>query len=497
VSPVVLERRSAILGELKRQPLDVLVVGGGIVGAGIARDAALRGLRVGLVEQHDFAFGTSSRSSRLLHGGLRYLAQGRIGLVREASVEKRIIHSIAPHLAEPLAFVFPTYSAAPWAPWALWKLRIGVRLYDMLCGGENLGGSETLTAARVRERFPTIRPESLTGAVHYFDGLTNDARLVIDTLRSATNAAACLLNYCRFEHARREAPLWRCIVHDRVTDDRHELAARCLVNAAGPWAEQLEHSSVHLRLTKGVHLVIDRQRLSISDAVVMTKDDRILFAIPWGDRAILGTTDTDFRGEIDAVNTEPEDVRYILDIVNPAFPGARLTKADVISTWAGLRPLIADRNGRPSDISRRHEIREPKPGWWDVAGGKLTTYRLMAEQTVDRFELYLGRSPAPCATAGQPLLDPRDTEGVSAIVPPPVSDHAVSHYCEGEWAVHLDDVMVRRAGWHYYLHDPLRAAVEVADWMARSLQWTPHTREQELERYRAMAESEKASAVRR
>lgn len=490
MSPVVLQRRSAILGELKRGPLDVLVVGGGIVGAGMARDAALRGLRVGLVEQYDFAFGTSSRSSRLLHGGLRYLAQGRLGLVREASLEKRILHAIAPHLAEPLAFVFPAYRAAPWAKWALWKLRIGVRLYDGLCGGENFGRSETLTAAQVRDRFPAIRTNGLAGAVRYFDGFTNDARLVIDTLRSAANAGAILLNYCRLDAAKRTAPLWRCSVTDCETGESHELRARCVVNAAGPWAERLPHSSLRLRLTKGVHLVIDRRRLPVPDALVMTHDDRILFAIPWGERLILGTTDTDFHGEVESCRTEPDDVRYILDIVNATVPETRLTERDVLSTWAGLRPLIADRHGRPSDISRRHEIRQPKPGWWDVAGGKLTTYRLMAEQTLDRLELYLGRSPTPCATAARSLLDPRETEGISAIIPPPPTRRVVEHYCGREWVVHLDDVMVRRAGWHYYLDDPLRTAYEVADGMARSLQWTPQMQQQELERYRAMADSE-------
>ena len=161
-------------------PLDVLVIGGGVVGAGVARDAAMRGLRVGLVEQHDLAFGTSSRSSRLLHGGLRYLAQGRIGLVREASREKGVLHRIAPHLAEPLAFVFPTYRRTGWP---LWKLRIGVRLYDLLCGGRNLGPSTSMNRTKLLELLPNLDPEGLTGAVRYYDGLTNDSRLVLDTLR--------------------------------------------------------------------------------------------------------------------------------------------------------------------------------------------------------------------------------------------------------------------------------------------------------------------------
>src|ERR1700733_10144953 len=170
-------QRDATLQSFRASPLDLLVIGGGIVGAGIARDAAMRGLRVGLAEQHDFAFGTSGRSSRLLHGGMRYLAQGRLGLVREASVEKKILHQIAPHLAQPLAFIFPTY---PGTDWPLWQMRIGVKLYDLLCSGKNLGRSSSMSKAQVLQAIPEIVPDGLTGAVRYFDGLTNDARLVLD-----------------------------------------------------------------------------------------------------------------------------------------------------------------------------------------------------------------------------------------------------------------------------------------------------------------------------
>jgi glycerol-3-phosphate dehydrogenase len=476
--------RSHTIRDLTKAPLDVLVIGGGIVGAGIARDAAMRGLRVGLVEQYDFAFGTSSRSSRLLHGGLRYLAQGRIGLVREASVEKRIVHGIAPHIAAPLAFVFPAYRGAPWAPWALWKLRIGVKIYDLLCGGRNLGRSRSMDADAVRRYIPGIRAERLTGAVRYYDGLTNDARLVIDTLRSAAKSGAWLANYCRMEDSDRESDAWHCTLSDRLGGTRSEVTARCLVNATGPWAQQLRHSRVKLRLTKGVHLVIDRERLPVRDAVVMTEDSRILFAIPWGQRVILGTTDTDYQGAIEAVSTEPADVRYILGVVNAGFPDARLSEADVISTWAGLRPLIADPDGRPSDISRAHEILSPEPGWWDVTGGKLTTYRLMAEQAVDQIERYLGRGVSACRTATTPLLVPEEVKDLSGITPPGITQDAVEHYCANEWAMHLDDVMVRRTSWHYYHRDADHIAEQVAGWMAKAFGWTSEQRNEELEHYR-------------
>ena len=196
---------------------DVLIVGGGIVGAGVARDAAMRGLRTALVEQYDFAFGTSSRSSRLLHGGLRYLAQGRIGLVREASVEKCILHRIAPHLAAPLPFLFPTYRHTPWVRW---QLSIGVRLYDFLCGQRNLGPCSTLSAAEMTRKLPGINRPDLTGGVRYYDGLTNDARLVIDTLQSAARHGAVVRNHTRFLDAQRSAGVWTCRLRDEADGRR-------------------------------------------------------------------------------------------------------------------------------------------------------------------------------------------------------------------------------------------------------------------------------------
>ncbi len=461
------------------EPLDLLVIGGGIVGSGIARDAAMRGLRTGLVEQHDFAFGTSSRSSRLLHGGIRYLAQGRVGLVGEASVEKRILHHIAPHLAEPLAFLFPTYRGTDWP---LWQLRIGVKIYDLLCGGNNFGKSMSLSRDETLTQTPTLNAEQLTGAVRYFDAFTNDARLVLDTLRSAAKAGATVLNYCKFKDARRESDLWRCEVEDRLTGQTHSVHARAVVNATGPWADGLPHSRVKLRLTKGIHLVIDHRRLPVPSAVVMTAAKRILFAIPWGERVILGTTDTDYRGSLESVHADREDIDHVLHIVNQFFPTTRIGLKDVMGTWAGLRPLLANASGGPSDISRSHEIRTPESGWWDVAGGKLTTYRLMAEQTVDRIVKALKpiNRCNECRTATEPLLPSDETRNLSGILPPEFSRHAVEHFCVNEWAVHLDDVMIRRTGWHYYREDAADVATQVADWMSELMSWTPVERAEEL-----------------
>jgi len=474
---------------LAEKPLDLLIVGGGIVGAGIARDAALRGLKVGLVEQHDFAFGTSSRSSRLLHGGLRYLAQGRIGLVHEASVEKKIIHEIAPHLAEPLPFIFPTYRGNRY--WVLWQLKIGVKVYDLLCGGRNLGQSTWLNKGAVLEKVTSLSPANLNGAVRYYDGFTNDARLVLDTLRSAARSGAAIFNYCHFKNATRDQ-CWHCEVEDRLAPTNFQIQAKVVVNATGPWADGLPHSRVKLRLTKGIHLVVERTRLPVPETVVMTKGKRILFAIPWGERTIIGTTDTDYSGSLDHVVTETNDIQYVLQVTNQFFPDARLSGQDVISTWAGLRPLIADLSGKPSDISRGHEIRSPEPGWWDVAGGKLTTYRLMAEQTVDQIAKWLkhsgqfAREVAACRTATESLLPESEVQGVSGILPPEFGRRFVEHCCAHEWAVHLDDVMVRRSSWCHYYRETPQMVERVADWMTELLGWSNATRFAELDRYQAM-----------
>jgi len=463
---------------------DVLVVGGGVVGAGIARDATLRGLRVVLVEKRDFAFGTSSRSSRLLHGGLRYLAQGRVGLVREASLEKTLLRRIAPHLVEPMSFIFPAYRGTDWP---LWQLRIGVKVYDLLCGGKNFGPSTTLSRAETLERLPELASDRLAGAVRYFDGFTCDARLVMDTLRSAAAAGAALLNYGEFVEAKRDGSCWSCEVADRLARGSCRVKARAVVNATGPWGDRFPQSSVRLRLTKGIHCVLDRRRLPVPEAVVITEGRRILFIIPWSERVIVGTTDTDYDGPPEAVCTDPSDVAYVLQSVNRFFPGLDVAESDVLATWAGLRPLIAGGRGTPSDLSRSHQIRRSQPGWWDVAGGKLTTYRRMAEQAVDGILRELGQSVVPCRTADLPLCSPGPAVEFSGIVPPEPSEAAVRHFCHEEWAVHLEDVMLRRAGWGYWFADQATMARQVAGWMARVLGWSERVEQAELEQYRMAA----------
>ena len=303
--------------------------------------------------------------------------------------------------------------------------------------------------------------------------------------------------------------VWQCRVRDRAASgaggEDSLLTARWVVNATGPWAAAIPHSRLRLRLTKGVHLVVDRRRLPLPSAVVMTAGSRILFGIPWGERVILGTTDTDYEGPPEAVTADEADMAYILEIVNASFPAAALTPADVIRTWAGMRPLIdtgpasdttrprprpwvhgarhGARPGGPSDISRAHQIRMPEPGWFDVAGGKLTTYRRIAQQVVDRIVRYQGRKAEPCRTAIEPLRVPGQGETSSGILPPPVRADLVEDYCRHEWAMHLDDVMIRRTSWHYYHADAAKIASEVAGWMAGVLGWDAARQAAEMDRY--------------
>jgi len=459
-------------------PVDLLVIGGGIVGAGVARDAASRGLRTLLVERADFASGTSSRSSRLLHGGLRYLAQGHLGLVWQASSEKVCLHHIAPHLCEPLPFVFPTWRGEGLPRW---KLTIGVLLYDLLCFGRNLGSSASLGVVSTLRAVPGLRRAGLTGATRHFDALTNDARLVIDTLRSARSHGATLLNYAPLTAAERRGDRWVCAISDEEAGPV-EVSARAVVAAGGPWAARLPHSRLKLRLTKGVHLVIDRRRLPVREAVVLSEGERILFAIPWGERIILGTTDTDFTGDPADVQTEPADIEYVLGVANRAFPDIGLTPTDAIATWAGVRPLLAsgrDDAGTPSDVSRGHVVTMSEPGWFEVAGGKLTTYRLMAEQTVDAVGRHLRAGLPRSRTARLPL----EAGPFSGVLPPAVMPEVVAECCRKEWARHLDDVLLRRTSWHYYHADHAAIAERAAGWMGELLGWDRDRRSAEMARY--------------
>src|SRR5216117_3860637 len=376
------------------EPVDVLVIGGGITGAGIARDAALRGFRTALVDKGDFGGGTSSHSSRLIHGGIRYLEQLDFGLVFEASHERHVLLRIAPHLVRPLPFLFPVYRGARVPGW---KLVAGMWLYDLLAAFRNVRLHRWLGRKAVLRLEPGLRERALRGAALYYDAQTDDARLVIATVRSAAQAGALVANYAAATSlVKPDGRARGATVRDVFSGHPYTVRALVVVNAAGPWVDELRRldepaTEPLLRLTKGAHVAVPQRRLGHTHAVTLTSpiDGRVMFVLPWGgadpDLSYIGTTDTDEDASPDDVNATARDVIYLLRSANAFFPQARLSPHDVVATWAGLRPVLRpDRAVAPSEASREHHIVESAHGLLTIAGGKLTTYRVMARDVVDR-----------------------------------------------------------------------------------------------------------------
>ena len=379
--------RSAGILEISRGEFDLVVIGGGITGAGVARDAASRGMRVALVEARDFAEGTSSRSSKLIHGGIRYLENFEFGLVFEALSERRLLFELAPHLVHPLRFVLPLYQGGRVG---MFKMGLGMWLYDALSMFEAPEAHERLSPAESLERLPLLRGQGLMGSFVYSDAYMDDDRLTIETLRSAASHGAVCVNHVSAVGALMEEGRVRGIVcKDALTGERFEVRGRHFVSSVGPWTDELATSLLQtwkklLRPSKGVHLTFKRDRLPITQAVVMAanKEKRIVFGIPRHEMVIIGTTDTDFPEAPESVTATPDDVRYLLGVAHEYFPGAKLTAEDILATYAGVRPLVDDGAETESKTSREHIIlRDPRNVTF-VAGGKYTTYRLMAEQTV-------------------------------------------------------------------------------------------------------------------
>jgi glycerol-3-phosphate dehydrogenase len=392
--------RDAAVGALPGETFDVLVVGGGITGAGVARDAALRGLRVALVERVDWAAGTSSRSSKLIHGGVRYLQQGDVGLVREAASERTVLRRIAPHLAIPVTMVMPTYGRAMHA-----KLGIGLWTFARVAAVEPAERHVMWDRETALREEPTLAGDRLHGAAAFVEYLTDDARLVLDTVRGAHDAGACCANHAEVLTLVRDDAGMLATVRDRLGGRTVELRARVVVNAAGPWVDDVRRradalGAARLHLTKGVHLVVPHARLPVRHVVVMqAADRRSAFAVPHGDVVYLGTTDTDHGPPADHPTVTGADADYLLDATRRTFAGAPLTRADVVAAWAGLRPLLHEPGKQPSELSRKDEIMvaDGRP-LLSVAGGKLTTHRRMAERVVDLVLARLGRA-APSRTA--------------------------------------------------------------------------------------------------
>lgn len=400
-------------------PFDVLVIGGGITGSGIARDAALRGLKTALVERDDFASGTSSRSSRLVHGGVRYLEHGYLHLVFEASRERRTLLSIAPHLVSPLAFTWPVYAGAR-VP--RWKLGAGLLLYDALALFRNVGTHRQLSVTEVLAAEPALRPDGLQGGAQYWDAATDDARLTLANAMAAAEAGAVVVNHAAVATLVHSGErIAGAIVTDAFGSAPTTVRATVIVNAAGPWSTSVRRmdrpgAPPAVQGTKGVHLAVPAARVGNHGAVTLLSvvDGRVMFVLPFGNLTIVGTTDTQTPATPDSVRASRADIAYLLESVNAAFPRAALKEADVVSAWAGIRPLSAnvrETGTDPASLSREHSIETSASGVVSISGGKLTTYRSMAAEVVDTVERALGR--AVTAPVTQSLLLPGGALGAT------------------------------------------------------------------------------------
>jgi glycerol-3-phosphate dehydrogenase len=530
--------REAALERLTGSPVDVLVVGGGITGAGVALDAATRGLSVALVEKRDFGAGTSSRSSKLIHGGLRYLEQLDFSLVREALHERSLLlTSLAPHLVEPVPFLFPLRHRT----WERAYVGAGIGLYDALAGLRSaVPRHKHLSRGAALELAPALRPEALVGAIRYHDARVDDARFVIALVRTAAANGALAVSGMRVDGlAPGEDGMRHVALHDTERGRGLELRARVVVNAAGVWSGELERIAgveepVEVRASKGVHLLVPRERISSETALILRTARSVLFVIPWGAHWIIGTTDTEWKLDRDHPAASHGDIRYLLDHVNAVLRDP-LSEDDVVGVYAGLRPLLAGEREDTTALSREHVVRRPAPGLVTVAGGKYTTYRVMARDAVDAAGEELGESIDPSRTDKVPLLG---AEGLStargrARAHPAAQrlgaaavDHLLERYgalalvlldaagarpdlaepiagapsyltveawyaVVAEGALHLDDVLTRRTRISIETVDRGRGAAEpVARAMAELLGWSGRTVRREVARYLARLDAE-------
>jgi glycerol-3-phosphate dehydrogenase len=403
VRPFSVAHRAADVADATGEVLDVLVVGVGATGAGVALDAASRGLTVAAVDRGDLASGTSSKSSKLIHGGLRYLESHDIGLVYEGVNERELLQRLAPHLVRPMDFVYPIF-----ADTARTRLvGLGLTTYDVLAGWRNVRRHERLTAEEAVECAPALAGSGLLRAYAYGDCATDDARLVLANVVAARRFGAVVMTYAEAVSLLFDGDGKCCgaTVSDRIGGGTYEIRARRVVNATGVWVDALMaqeepgHRPV-VRPSKGVHLVVPHERVPLTTASILMPsrhgDGRSMFAIPWGRQTILGTTDTAYDGPLDAAGVEDSDVEYILDAGNALFR-AGLSAADVVGAWAGCRPLLRGGSEAMSDLSRRHALSEGPSGLLTITGGKLTTYRRMAKDVVDRIVSREGKR-ARCRT---------------------------------------------------------------------------------------------------
>jgi glycerol-3-phosphate dehydrogenase len=520
--------RARALERLATEEFDVLVIGGGITGAGVALDAASRGLRTALVEGHDFAYGTSSKSSKMVHGGIRYLQQGDVKLVWQALRERKKLLKNAPHLVRPLGFMIPIYTKGGLIPKFLARLfRIVLFAYDLVGGASIVGKHRRLTPDEALAYMPSLKPDRLHSALLYYDARCDDARLTLAIARTAADHGAAVANYVRvveiLKDERGKARGAKVDVRGRTID----VSARCVVNAAGVWIDDVTAIDVGpgqeiMRPARGVHLTVPMSALQNRDVAVILKASGGLgsvFAVPWGDFAYVGTTDTDFAGPLDDPYVFSTEIDILLEHINPSI-GQPLEADGVLGSWAGLRPLLKGApDAKTGDLSRRHRITRWPSDVVSIAGGKLTTYRHMAQDTVDEALKVLGRQEK-CRTKTLPIhgaagydnaadehLANRygaDAAAVRALVAadaslgeplvpgqPYLRAEAV-YAAEHEMVVDLDDLLSRRTRARLFARDASSdVAEEVAALVAGRLGWSAEEQSKQVERYRASVAAER------
>ncbi|MEP2669823.1 MAG: glycerol-3-phosphate dehydrogenase/oxidase [Cyclobacteriaceae bacterium] len=382
------KNRHLFIDSLKRYEFDMLVIGGGITGVGIALDAASRGMKVALVEKGDFASGTSSRSTKLIHGGLRYLKQFEFALVKEVGSERAVVHKLAPHLVLPEKMLLPLREDRGFGSLLT---SFGLKLYDWLAGVTGKDRRLMLTRRQTLRREPLLKKDDVKGGALYAEYRTDDARLTIEVAKKANKYGAVVVNYCQVTQLNYSETGNVCgaEVRDNGTDATFTVKSHVVINATGPWVDQLRvmdksRDGKRLHLTKGVHIVLPREKLPIKQSIYFDiADGRMIFAIPRGRTTYVGTTDTNYKGDIDKVVITHEDAEYLIKGVNENFPKVKLKVEDIESSWAGLRPLIHEEGKSETELSRKDEIFIAPSGLYSIAGGKLTGYRKMAERIVD------------------------------------------------------------------------------------------------------------------
>lgn len=410
-SPFSILNRKEQIENLKSETYDLVVIGGGATGTGIALDAASRGLKTALVEMRDFASGTSSKSTKLIHGGLRYLKQLDVALVRETGTERAVVHRLAPHLVLPEKMLMPLIEGGTYGKWAT---SFGLWVYDVLAGVKGDDRRKMLNKKKTLALEPLLDENGLKGGGYYAEYRTDDARLTIELIKTAVNHGAVALNYCKVEQFIYKNEMVSGVTcKDEISGEEFEIKSKKVVSAGGPWVDKIRKQDgkvegKRLHLTKGVHIVFPHEKFPLKHTTYFDgPDGRMIFAIPRGRVTYVGTTDTTYKGDLNRVVTTKEDAAYILRAAKHGFPSVELTEADMISNWAGLRPLIHEDGKSPSELSRKDEIFISDKGLISIAGGKLTGYRKMAQRIVDlvikQMEGVTKRSFGKCKTKKIPL----------------------------------------------------------------------------------------------